>query len=354
MSKGALVAVHDNGYKLLFSHAEMVEDLLRDFIGEDWVRNLDFSSLQKVPTENVSEKALQKRESDIVWCLLWKEGQRKRWIYVYLLLEFQSTVDPLMALRVMTYIGLLYQDLVRQRLLKPGQKLPPVLPIVLYNGYALWGAPRDVTDLIQPVAGGLETYRPQLRYWLLDTNRITIPEWDTLKNLVAALFRMEQSQSPDEMGRVLTDLRTWLKPEQADLRRAFVTVLEKGILPTRMPGTEIPQIRDLEEAQLMLTERANDWTRTWKQQGFEEGKREGIREGIREGKREGIREGIEKGIEDARSSLLGELERRFGPLPEEARLRVQALPSFKDLMELSARIGAASSLADLGLTGKNG
>ncbi|HKV08994.1 MAG TPA: Rpn family recombination-promoting nuclease/putative transposase, partial [Thermoanaerobaculia bacterium] len=90
------MAVHDNGYKLLFSHAEMVADLLREFVEEKWVRQLDFSTLEKVSTENVSEKALQRRESDIVWRLRFKG--RKQWIYVYLLLEFQSTVDPLMAL----------------------------------------------------------------------------------------------------------------------------------------------------------------------------------------------------------------------------------------------------------------
>lgn len=336
MPKG--VAVHDNGYKLLFSHAEMVADLLREFVGEDWVRNLDFSSLEKIPTENVSEKALQRRESDIVWRLRWKGS--KRWVYVYLLLEFQSTVDPLMALRVMTYLGLLYQNLVRQRLLKPGAKLPPVLPIVLYNGYALWGAPREMADLIQPVPGGLTAYRPRLRYLLLDVGRVDIPEAG--KNVAAALFRMEQSPGPDDMGRILTDLRTWLRPEQADLQRAFVTVLEKKILPARMPGTEIPQMSDLEEAQLMLTERTNDWTRDWRRKGFEEGRREGFEKGI------------EKGIEEARGGLLSELETRFGPLPEEARRRVQALNSFKDLMALSVRIGAAPSLAALGLTGEDG
>ena len=335
------MAAHDNGYKLLFSHAEMVKDLLREFVGEDWVQKLDFSSLEKISTENVSEKGLQRRESDIVWRLRWKGS--KRWLYVYLLLEFQSTVDPLMALRVMTYLGLLYQNLVRQRLLKSGEKLPPVLPIVLYNGYALWGAPRDIADLIQPVPEGLGMYRPQLRYWLLDVVRVATPE--SGKNVAAALFRMEQSTGPDDMGRIITDLRAWLNPEQADLQRAFAVVLEKRILPARMPGTEIPQIRDLEEAQLMLTERSNDWTLNWKQEGY--------KEGFREGKRAGIEKGIEKGIEEAHISLLTELERRFGPLPEDARRRVQALNSFKDLMELSARIGTAPSLAALGLTEEN-
>lgn len=150
------------------------------------------------------------------------------------------------------------------------------------------------------------------------------------KNLVMALCRMEQSPGPDDMGRVIMVLRQWLaKPEQADLRRAFVTVLEKRILPARMPGTKIPQIEDLEEAQLMLAEHVNDWTQTWKQ------------------------EGVREGIEEARSVLLNQLEKRFGPLPADARLCVQALNSFKDLMELSARIGAAPSLADLGLAGDN-
>ena len=36
---------HDHSYKLLFSHAEMVADLLRGFVHEDWVAQLDFSSL---------------------------------------------------------------------------------------------------------------------------------------------------------------------------------------------------------------------------------------------------------------------------------------------------------------------
>jgi hypothetical protein len=38
---------HDQSYKLLFSHAELVADLLRGFVCEDWVKTLDFISLEK-------------------------------------------------------------------------------------------------------------------------------------------------------------------------------------------------------------------------------------------------------------------------------------------------------------------
>jgi hypothetical protein len=38
---------HDQSYKLLFSHAELVADLLRGFVCEDWLKALDFTSLEK-------------------------------------------------------------------------------------------------------------------------------------------------------------------------------------------------------------------------------------------------------------------------------------------------------------------
>ncbi len=42
------MAEHDASYKLLFSHREMVVDLIRGFVHEDWVKDLDFSTLERV------------------------------------------------------------------------------------------------------------------------------------------------------------------------------------------------------------------------------------------------------------------------------------------------------------------
>ena len=49
-------------------------------------------------------------------------------------------------------------------------------------------------------------------------------------------------------------------------------------------------------------------------------------------------------------ALIQELEKRFGPLPEAARQRVQAIDSFQRLVELTSRIATAPSLAALGLS----
>ena len=123
------MADHDSSYKYLFSHARMVEDLLRGFVREEWVVKLDFTSLEKVNGSYVSDD-LRQRADDIVWRVRWGDD----WLYVYILMEFQSTVDPWMAVRIMTYVGLLYQDLISTEKLVSGSTLPPVLPVVLYNG----------------------------------------------------------------------------------------------------------------------------------------------------------------------------------------------------------------------------
>ena len=79
---------HDHAYKLLFSHPEMVEDLLCGFVHEEWVSGLDFTSLEKVGGSYVADD-LREREDDIIWRVRWG-GE---WLYVYLLLEFQSNEE---------------------------------------------------------------------------------------------------------------------------------------------------------------------------------------------------------------------------------------------------------------------
>ena len=134
---------HDHSYKLLFSHADMVADLLRGFVHEPWVDEIDFASLEKVSGSYVADD-LREREDDIIW----RVRLGRKWLYVYLLIEFQSSVDPFMAVRVLAYLGLLYQDIIRTGGLTAECLLPPVLPVVLYNGRPRWNAPEEVAERI--------------------------------------------------------------------------------------------------------------------------------------------------------------------------------------------------------------
>jgi hypothetical protein len=59
-------ATHDSDYKLLFSHPQMVRDLLRDWVPGQLADEADFSSLEKVNASYVSEDQKQRHE-DMVW-----------------------------------------------------------------------------------------------------------------------------------------------------------------------------------------------------------------------------------------------------------------------------------------------
>ena len=288
---------HDHSYKLLFSHAEMVADLLRGFVREDWVEQLDFSTLERANGSYVSED-LREREDDIIWRVRW--GQE--WLYIYLLLEFQSGIDRYMALRVMVYLGLLYQDLIRTGKLAADGNLPPVLPLVLYNGVPRWTAAQEIAELIQPAPGALARYRPQLRYLLVDEGSFKDSQLSPLHNLVAALFRLENSRKPEDVSVVLGTLIAWLnEPEQQGLRRSFTVWLKRVFLPGRMPGVDFQQVHDLQEVNSMLAERVIEWTKEWERQGMEKG--------------------IEQG---ERLLIIRQLEHKFGALDEATRQRIES------------------------------
>ncbi|WFE70728.1 Rpn family recombination-promoting nuclease/putative transposase [Halomonas sp. M1] len=280
---------HDHSYKLLFSHPEMVKDLLTGFVKEAWVEQLDFSTLEKVSGSYVTED-LRDREDDIIWRVRWGDD----WLYVYLLLEFQSSEDAHMAVRIMTYLGLLYQDLIRQHAFTPSGKLPPVLPVVLYNGEKRWKAAQNVADLVERVPGGLERYRPNLAYLLLDEGAIVSdPAWsDQMRNVAAALFRLEHNRDEQDMLAVLGTLVEWLKaPEQTGLRRAFVVWIRRVLLPSRVPEMELPDftdLQDLHEVHDMLAERIKKWPEQWIEKGRQETLRE-AEERVLENKRNAAR-----------------------------------------------------------------
>ena len=101
----------------------------------------------------------------------WQDHLNRAGLYIYLLLEFQSHVDSYMAVRIMAYVALLYQGLIRSGQLTPSSTLPPVVPVVLYNGRGRWTASQNIETLVEPMPGGLELYRPRLSYLLIDEER---------------------------------------------------------------------------------------------------------------------------------------------------------------------------------------
>ncbi|HHD63897.1 MAG TPA: transposase, partial [Desulfobulbaceae bacterium] len=83
-----------------------------------------------------------------------------------------------------------------------------MLPDVLYNGERKWTAATDIVQLVQDVPGGdLSRYWPRLQYLLLSERAYKDDEeLHNLNNLVAALFRLENSKNPQQLLDVVVHL----------------------------------------------------------------------------------------------------------------------------------------------------
>ena len=313
---------HDSAYKQFFSNPEMVESLLRDFVSVDFIADLDFSTLERCSGSYVTDD-LRERHDDIVWRVGWKKGS---WCYVALLLEFQSTPDHWMALRTLSYTTLLLLDLVKTGKVRENDGLPPVFPIVIYNGGKAWKAPQDVAALFAPMPESLKYYRPQHRHFLLDESRVSGEELDKSKGLVAQLLRLERAQEPEQVRQIVRELIARLHgPEYLSLRRAFTVWLGRVVLKRSGITEEIPEFQDLREVDAMLEERAAQW------------KNEYITLGRKEGEAKGEAKGLGRGIQ-----LL--LEARFGALPASVTTYISSSSDSNTLQKMMLSAYHAESL----------
>ena len=264
--------MHDPAYKLLFSRPRMVRDLLDGFAARGWSDALDFGTLAPLPASFVSED-LQRRRGDLVWRIRFRD---ERWLYLVLLLEFQAGVDRTMAVRMLTYTALLYQRVIADGGLHEHGRLPPVLPVVLYNGRRRWTAPVEMTALIAAGDDVLAPYQPSLRYYLLDGARV--PDADLPPgNLVSALVGLEKTRDAPGLGEALRALSELLRAAGDEhLTRAFVAWLRSGLrLAGRPPSGAGDALAQLQETQTMLEETVREWTREW----LEQGRAQGIEQG---------------------------------------------------------------------------
>ena len=129
-----------------------------------------------------------------------------------------------------------------------------------------------------------------------------------LRNLAAALFRLENSRNQADVSEVVGSLLEWLRgPDQASLRRAFAVWLGRVILP-KLGERRATGVEDLQAMGTLLDARVKEWA--------DEARREGWQAGVQEGRQEGRQEGEVL-------LLARQLRKRFGLLPEWADQRLR-------------------------------
>ena len=293
--------MHDPAYKLLFSEPRMVADLLRGFVPGHWDRWLDLSTLTKASPEYVGD-TLARRLGDMLWRVHFGENAPAPVSggagELLVMLEFQSSTDTAMGARLLSSIGMVHQERVRRGALRGTGRLPPVLPLVFYNGESRWGAAVQVRETIAPVGGVLDGVQPRLRYRVIDAGAVGAQDPGS-ENRVSALVRLENSATVVELWRGLREVfERFGGPEAVGFRAGLYEWARHSPL-VRRSGAELPPRRELEGGEMatLLEARAREWERQW----------------YREGRAEGIGQGVEQGRAEERTRLYHRLvARKFG------------------------------------------
>ncbi len=316
---------HDTGYKEIFSYPEMVQQLIEGFAPKEIAKLFDFSTLKQHSGHYVTPMFDSKAE-DVVWSVQAQlDEEQKVEIYLYILLEFQSKVDHTMPLRFMHYIANFYSHLYKNQNLKPTEPLPPVFPIVLYNGNPRWTAKTDMADMIHPVPDILKPYQPHLNYYLVDEGRYTEAQLEQIETPMSAVFSLENATDDQKMARAILRASKIIQLQQGERRETINKVLTRWLkrhLQRLGLGINIESSIDslTAEETSMLVENMENWKERLIQQsiqkGIQKGKQEGKLEGKLEGKRESARSLIlvkfgEKGLAQCEAQLSQASEERL-------------------------------------------
>ena len=363
----------DPTYKTIYGHAFMVEELMRWLVAERHglhalAEGLDFSTLARVHEQSVTDAgvAQRRRANDMVWRVHLRErgahdapAPRARprrgasnaistrtstrsaphahprrgaspggddaepeacgpWLYLVVMLEFQSEVDHLMALRIRSYVDRFHTEQWRGRRFGATDRLAPVLPIVLYIGKSPWSAAVRVIDLVTPGASGIGggeadgPWRADPRfagdgYVLLDSHRVE-PEDLRRDNAAALLAGLENplpSTLPELVGALCRRLRA---PELRELRETMLSWAARrarraGLTIEAEDMAQVNRMENPDDVEAFYMSRA----RIWEEERRAEGRVEGRVEGRIAGQRESLRRHAEMKFDVETADRLGAL-----------------------------------------------
>jgi hypothetical protein len=266
---------HDSIFRQVFGVPANAASQLRAVMPPGIASRLDLGRLVRVPGSFVSE-SLRWRHSD----LLFTAPLDGREAYVYVLVEHQSSDDPLMAFRMLRYVTRIWDDYERDH--PRARRLPAVIPLVVHQGRSRWASPVQLAELIDlnlAARQEMQAWLPRFEFLLDDLARVDVGQLAgrelTPVTLVTLLLLKTAAGNP----RITAELRPWAGQLRAVLdqpggREAFTALLTYIELVSEVPAGELRDLAaslgpDAEEAYVTTAEML-------RAEGKARGKAEGI------------------------------------------------------------------------------
>lgn len=311
---------HDAIIKFTFSQREHAAGLLKAALDPAIVAAIRWSTLE-LETIHFVDRTLRGRYTD----LLFSAALGDERVYMHVVIEHQSSVDPLMIFRLGSIMWRRWDQLVRD---KPGRTtLPLIIPILIHHGPTGWTAATAFETIIavpENVRAAVRRYIPSFEMKLVDVSRD--PAGGLVMQALTGLGRVvlfclsvagDERRLVDEIDQLVAELNAMVgSPRELD---ALLAVLR--YLVATHPRSSPARIANLVE--------------TTARKGQKEVKMDVLEELKREGRMDG-----------RARTLLELLTARFGQVPAEARARIVAAKE-RTLMRWSLRVLTEPTLDDV-------
>ncbi len=345
---------HDSLVKWAFKQIPHAKGLLAAVLSREELASVDLETL-RIEDGSYVDPALSHLHSDVAFSAT-MFGER---VYFYALVEQQRDPEALMVLRVGQYTMRMWDTLARDPARSvqardprgepspraPGiERLPPILPIVIYNGRTRWTAPTAFQDIVLVPEAARVTLLPHIPHFKIRLVDLSEGRLDGL--ITSALTALGQvvlwclsvagddERMEKEIGRIAGALDEVLAaPDAAAAIAAILRYL--GATHPEMPPEKIRKV--VENA---AGEQAREAIVTFLDQIEEKGRLEGEKRGRQKGRQEG-----------RRNALLELLAGRFGEVSKEGKQRVLEADE-ETLRRWTLRVLDAASIEEVFATRK--
>lgn len=299
---------HDALFRAILDSPARAAAILRQHLPSDIAAQLAMDAPELVAGTFIDDE-LRNSQSDRLFKVRQVDG---RPAYIYVLLEHKARPDartPVQLLRYMSRIWDRHSDADMHR-------LPPIVPMVVYQGTKLWTVPRSVLAAVDAPPRLRRSLR-DLRYLLLALNKTDDDDLASDPETRAGLMTLKYAfhrDGGDRLADILGGLRRDTLLESQIMH--YIASVFRDLTPARVRAAARQVTPELEDKMATLVEYCRE---------------EGRKQGLEEGKV---------------AAVLLALRTRFGELDPEVEQRVRATPADR-LDPLLRRALTADSLWDV-------
>jgi len=280
-----IVSPHDKYFKVMMSDPRVSKDFLQFHLPENIKLHMGFDSLH-LEKESYLDEELDLNRTDLVFSCDFK-GRKG---FIYILVEHQSTVDPIMPFRLLKYKIRIMDDHMNKT---ESNILPIVYPLVFYHGQALYNHTKDLFELFaEPDLAREILFQP---FELIDVGRIPDAKlrehvWSGVMELTLKhIFARDIIPFAKDIMRELKRFERW---DAIDLAKVTIFYLMNTV-----EDKQKKQVINLIKTELS---KSGEEIMTFREYCIAEGRAEGWAEG----RAEGMEKGVEKGrVEVAKNAL---------------------------------------------------